>query len=72
MSNQTSIDLSRLKTSQNDLNEKLFKKLNKSIIFADNQFLEWFNMTCGIAKLFKSGGIQNIKKFNSFQVKLRK
>ena len=68
MSNQTSVDLSRLKASHTEINEKLFKKLNKSVVFADTQFLEWFNLTCGVAKLFKNGGVQNVKKFNSFQV----
>ena len=43
-------------------------RLNKSLLFVDNQFLEWFNLTSGLVKLIKSGGIQNIKKFNSFQV----
>ena len=68
MSNQFTFDLNKLKNHQSDLNEKLFKRLNKSILFVDTQFLEWFNLTSGLVKLFKSGGVQNIKKFNSFQV----
>ncbi len=67
MTNQYTFDLNRIKLTQGDLNEKIFKRLNKSVLFVDNQFLEWFNLTSGIGKLIKSGGIQNIKKFNSFQ-----
>lgn len=69
MTTQYSFDLNKLKLVQNELNEKIFKRLNKSILFVDQQFLEWFNITSGLAKLIKSGGVQNIKKFNSFQVK---
>ncbi len=67
MTNQYTFDLNRIKLTQGDLNEKIFKRLNKSVLFVDNQFLEWFNLTSGLGKLIKSGGIQNIKKFNSFQ-----
>jgi hypothetical protein len=69
MTTQYSFDLNKLKLVQNELNEKIFKRLNKSILFVDHQFLEWFNLTSGLEKLIKSGGVQNIKKFNSFQVK---
>ena len=70
MTNQYTFDLNRIKLTQGDLNEKIFKRLNKSVLFVDNQFLEWFNLTSGLGKLIKSGGIQNIKKFNSFQASL--
>lgn len=52
---------------QSHLNEKLLKRLKKSIVFADNQFMEWFTLTVGIDYLIKSG-VNNIKEFSSFEV----
>ena len=51
MSIQTNLNLDRIKHLQNELNEKLIKKLNKSVVFADSQFLEWFHLTLGLDKL---------------------
>ncbi len=69
MSNlETSINFSHIKTIQSDLNNKLLKKLNRSIVFADRQFLEWFHMTIGIEALMRLGGAFNVREFNSFQV----
>jgi len=62
------LNLDRIKHLQNELNEKLTKKLNKSVVFADSQFLEWFHLTLGLDKLLKSVDIHNIKKLSSFQV----
>jgi len=69
MSNQeTTINFSHIKTIQADLNAKLLKRLNRSIVFADRQFLEWFHMTVGIDVLLRQGGAFNVREFNSFQV----
>ena len=69
MSNQeTSINFSHIKTIQSELNDKLLKKLNRSIVFADSQFLEWFHMTVGIDALLRLGGAFNVREFNPFQV----
>ena len=69
MANQeTSINFSHIKTIQSELNGRLLKKLNRSIVFADGQFLEWFNVTLGIDALLRLGGAFNIREFNSFQV----
>lgn len=68
MSNQeTSVNFDSIKRIQLDLNERLLKKLNRSIVFADNQFIEWFNLTVGIDAIIRVGGAFNIKEFNSFQ-----
>ena len=53
---------------QSALNEKLLKLTNKAVVFADGQFIEWFNLTVGIDELVRSGGIVNLKEFDSFQV----
>ena len=69
MSNQsTSLNLEHMKKIQSHLNEKLLKKLNRSILFADGQFIEWLHLTVGIDALIRQGGAFNIKQFNSFQV----
>ncbi len=67
-SQPTSLNFDRVKTIQNDLNEKILKRLNKSVIFSDNQFMEWFNLTIGIDKLIKTSGAHNLKEFSSFEV----
>ena len=73
MSTQTKIlTFEDVQKYQSDLNEKLLKKFNKSLIFADNQFLEWFNLTVGIDYLIKNAGALNIKSFSSFEVKYYK
>ena len=61
-------DLNDIKQLQIDLNERLFKLCKKAVLFADNPFMEWFTLTCGIGTLIKEGDVQNIKQFNSFQV----
>lgn len=68
MTNQeTNLNFDHLTSIQSHLNEKLLKRLKKSVVFADNQFMEWFLLTTGIDYLIKSGVI-NIKEFSSFQV----
>jgi hypothetical protein len=66
--NNNLLNFDRIKSIQSNLNEKLVKKLNKSIIFSDYQFIEWFNLTLGIDALIKQGGALNIKEFSPFQV----
>lgn len=69
MSHQVNqLNLERIKLIQSDLNDRLLKRVNKSIIFGDNQFNEWFNLTIGIDSLIKNAGAQNIKEFSSFEV----
>jgi hypothetical protein len=58
----------RIKSIQYQINEKILKKLNKSILFLDSQFAEWFHLTCGLESLIKQYGVVNIKEFSSFQV----
>lgn len=69
MSNQdgSNLNFKNIQTFQTCLNEKVIKRLKKSIVFADNQFMEWFSLTIGIDYLIKSG-VLNIKEFSSFQV----
>lgn len=68
MSNQgTSMNLEKIKSLQHDLNEKLLKRLNKSIVFVDSQFMEWFTLTIGIDVLIKQAGVHNIKEFSPFE-----
>lgn len=61
------LEFDYLTSIQSHLNEKLLKKLKKSIVFADSQFMEWFMLTTGINYLIKSG-VNNIKEFSSFEV----
>ena len=65
MSNLASFDA--IKKIQTSLNERILKKVNRSIIFSDRQFMEWFNLTIGIDVLIKSGAF-NVKEFDSIQV----
>jgi hypothetical protein len=69
MSNQegSNLNFKNIQTFQTCLNEKVIKRLKKSIVFADNQFMEWFSLTIGVDYLIKSG-VLNIKEFSSFQV----
>jgi hypothetical protein len=64
----SSLNIDRIKTIQNQINEKFYKKLNKSVIFIDSLFSEWFHLTCGLETLIKIGGAVNIKEFSSLQV----
>lgn len=69
MSNQINLlSFEKILQYQYEINDKLLQKLNKSIVFADYQFLEWFNLTVGIDQLIKKAGIINIKKFSSLEV----
>ena len=69
MSNQeTSINFDIIKKIQENLNDRLLKRLNRSIVFADSQFIEWFHLTAGIDAILRIGGAFNIKEFTSFQV----
>jgi hypothetical protein len=52
---------------QLDLNDKLLRLTKKAVVFADGQFVEWFNLTVGIDELVRSGGVINLKEFDSFQ-----
>ena len=68
MSNQdTSLNIDIIQNIQSQLNDRLLKKLKRAIVFADNQFMEWFSLTSGIDFLTKSG-LSNIKEFSSFEV----
>jgi hypothetical protein len=62
------IDLSNIKQLQVDLNERMFKLIKKSVLFADDQFMEWFTLTVGVEALIGQAGAVNVKKFDSFQV----
>lgn len=62
-------DLNDIKQLQIDLNQRLFNLCKKAVLFADNPFMEWFTLTCGISTLIKECDVQNIKQFNSFQVR---
>ena len=64
-----SFSLDHIRSIQSGLNEKILKKLNKSVVFADFQFVEWFNLTVGIESLIRTGGALNLKEFGPFQVK---
>jgi hypothetical protein len=64
----SSLSFDRIKSIQNEINERLLKRMNKSIIFSDSQFMEWFNLTIGIDKLMKQSGAHNLKDFSSFEV----
>ncbi|RNA41962.1 sec1 family domain-containing 2 [Brachionus plicatilis] len=68
MSSQINVpSIDKILQKQYKLNDKILKKLNKSIVFADYQFLEWFNLTVGIDQLIKKAGVVNIKKFSSLE-----
>ncbi|CAF0750297.1 unnamed protein product [Brachionus calyciflorus] len=69
MSNPQSntLTIEHLNKIQTELNDKILKKLNKSIVFADSQFLEWFNLSVGIDHLIKHAGALNVKDFSSFE-----
>ena len=68
MSNhETSLNIDTIQNIQLQLNDRLLKRLKKAIVFADNQFMEWFTLTSGIDYLTKSG-LSNIKEFSSFEV----
>ena len=64
-----SLNLERIKTIQNQINDKLLKLIKKSVVFADLQFTEWFHLSIGLENLIKNGAI-NVKEFSSFQVGL--
>lgn len=69
MSNQINfLSFDKILQYQYEINDKVVKKLNKSIVFADHQFLEWFNLTIGIDQLVKKAGVLNIRKFSSLEV----
>ena len=56
------------KSIQTQINDKILKKLNKSIVFLDSQFAEWFHLTCGLETFVRQYGVVNIKEFSSYQV----
>ena len=64
----SSLNIDRIKSIPNQINEKLVKKLNKSLLFLDSQFAEWFHLTTGLETFIKQYGVLNIKEFSSFQV----
>lgn len=68
-SQETSINFDIIKKIQANLNDRLLKRLNRAIVFADSQFIEWFHLTVGIDALLRVGGAFNIKEFSSFQVR---
>lgn len=63
----TSTSLERIKSLPAELNERLLKRLNKSIVFADAQFMEWFTLTLGVDVLLKQAGAHNVKQFSAFE-----
>ena len=64
------LNIDTIKCIQSQINEKIVKKLNKSVVFIDNLFAEWFHLTCGFDQLIKLYGVVNIKEFSSFQVNI--
>lgn len=66
--NETSLNFDIIKRLQSDLNTSILKKLNRAIVFADYQFMEWFHLTIGVDALLRQGGAFNVKNFSSFQV----
>ncbi len=65
----TSLNFEYIKKYQDELNESLFKKLNNSVLYADQQFMEWFHLTCGLDILIKKFAVTNIKEFELTKVK---
>ena len=65
------LNLDNILEIQTKLNQRLLKLTNKAVLFADTQFIEWFNLTVGIDELVRSGGIVNLKEFDSFQVSVK-
>jgi hypothetical protein len=57
-----------LKKAQSQVNERCLKRMKKSIVFIDNNFTEWFNLTIGIENIIKTGNAFNLREFNSLQV----
>lgn len=57
----------RVKSLPIELNERLLKRLNKSIVFADAQFMEWFTLTVGVDAVVSHGGAHNIKEFSALE-----
>ena len=68
--NETSLNFDIIKRFQSDLNINILKRLNRAIVFADCQFIEWFHLTIGVDALLKEGGAFNVKSFSSLQVGL--
>lgn len=66
-SSNSPLGIERIKCLQNELNEKLMKRLNKSIVFADAQFMEWFSLTSGVDALVKQAGAHNVKEFSALE-----
>lgn len=67
MSKSGLLNLDQIKSIQTGLNERVLKRLNKSVVFCDYQFIEWFNLTVGVESLIRQGGALNIKEFSPFQ-----
>lgn len=63
----TLLDLAKIKALQNELNDRILKRLNKSVVFADGPFMEWFNLTVGIDSLISKAGVHNLKEFSSLE-----
>ena len=61
------LNLTNVLRLQADLNRRLLKLTAKAVVFADAQFVEWFNLTAGIDELVRAGGIVNLKEFDAFQ-----
>lgn len=57
----------RIKSLPSELNERILKRLNKSIVFSDAQFMEWFTLTIGVDALLKQGGAHNVKEFSALE-----
>lgn len=65
--NHPSVSPDRVKSLPIELNERLLKRLNKSIVFADAQFMEWFTLTVGVDAVLSHGGAHNIKEFSALE-----
>ena len=64
----TCLNFDNIKKYQDGLNEVLFKNLNNCVLYTDQQFTEWFHLTCGLDFLIRKCGVTNIKEFHATNV----
>ena len=67
LSSDNATNIERIKSLPNELNDRILKRLNKSIVFADSQFAEWFTLTIGLDTLVKQAGVYNVKEFSALE-----